>query len=543
MIPRFKGEPTPLKKITREEVKNAARRMNNNKATGDDDIQLELLKYAPDILYDEIANNLNNVLETHTDDIDIGLSVLLPIQKPNKDIGPPKSLRPLNLLNAIRKILSLVTLQRIKAKADGYLSQSQAAYRENRSTTDIIWAHRFIAAKVMMYQNQSVDITGLDMSNAFDTVDREELMEILEEILDEDEVRMCRLLLSDTSMKLRFGKEHEETFKSNKGSPQGDAISGVFFNIAFENALRDLRSELNQNSPQLEHSYSKKSNLPQEMIYADDSDFPTQDTKRDEKVQTIANPVLSRHSLNVNDDKWEKTKIKRGKTKEDESDWRNTKKLGSLLGDYEDMKRRIQLSNAAMQSVEKVWPNKKITIQQKLKIYKTIVKRVLTYNFSTWGLTKAQTEELDRKHRKQLRILWNDKNMKNTQVYSQSGEKPISGDMKIARWRAFGHMLRLDEKAPCQQAMDFYFDVPENAKKFPGKRRITLPVKLNEDIKEAAKTCELKFYDLPNNLDIVILQFEDLNDLKKLRRVAGDRDEWRRIASIICTDAEGEWCL
>ena len=34
---------------------------------------------------------------------------------------------------------------------------------------------------------------------------------------------------------------------------------------------------------------------------------------------------------------------------------RNSKKLGGLLGDYEDMKRRIQQSNAEMNFTTKLW--------------------------------------------------------------------------------------------------------------------------------------------------------------------------------------------
>ena len=385
---------------------------------------------------------------------------------------------------------------------------------------------------VMMYQQQEVKITGLDMSSAFDTIDREELMGILETILEEDEVRMCRLLLSNTSMKLRFGSECEETIQTNKGAPQGDAISGIFFNITFENALRDLRAELNKASPYIEHSYSKLSHLPQEMVYADDSDFPTEDNNRDINVQKIANPVLSNHSLKVNDDKWEKTQIRRGKTKAEESEWRSTKKLGSLLGDYEDMKRRIQLSYAAMDSLEKIWPRKKVHIKQKLKLYKTIVKSVLMYNSCTWGLTKAQTEEIDRAHRRQLRIVWNDMNKKNKQLYEESNENPISETIKRARWRAFGHMLRLNEQVPCQQAM-YYFTVPEKARKYPGRKRSTLPVILDEDIKQAAKS----------NHTLPISQLEDINDLCKLKRLAGDREEWRKISSLICNNAEDNYCL
>ena len=161
--------------------------------------------------------------------------MLLPTLKPKKDPGPPEHLHPLNLLQMIRKTLSLITLNRINHKVNNYLSASQAAYRKGRSTTDIVWAHRFIIAKSMLYR----DKIGLDMSSAFDTIDRAELMSILETIVDEDELRMCRILLSDTTMKMRFDNHEEETFPTNKGSPQGDGISGTFFNISFENALRD----------------------------------------------------------------------------------------------------------------------------------------------------------------------------------------------------------------------------------------------------------------------------------------------------------------
>ena len=319
----------------------------------------------------------------------------------------------------------------------------------------------------MIYQGIEVTNTGLEMSSAFDTVNRKELLDKLKQVIDEDELRMSRLLLSDTTMTLRFNNHAEETFSSNKGSPQGDAISGVFFNVAFENALRDLRAELNKNITTIEHNYSKKSSLPVEMIYADDCDFTSEDRLKNQEILAKAKPILQNHDLIVNEDKWEITKIKRGKTKEEETEWRNMKKLGSLLGDYEDMKRRVQLSHATMKSVNSIWPNKKIHIKKRLKIYKTIVKSVLCYNMSTWGLTKKQTDEFDRaQHRKQLRIVWNDNYKRNKEVYKDSKENSMSQHMKEARWSAFGHNLRLSNKAPSQMAMNFYFEIQVKQKDF-----------------------------------------------------------------------------
>ena len=144
--------------------------MKNQKGAGDDMISAELLKYAPDEIYDNIAAEYNNVLENHKNDIDFGLSILLPTQKPKKKAGPPAHLRPLNLLQLVKKVFSTAALQRIKEKAYNYITINQSAYRDGRSTTDIVFAHRFMIAKTMEYQNETYSITGLDMSSVFDTL-------------------------------------------------------------------------------------------------------------------------------------------------------------------------------------------------------------------------------------------------------------------------------------------------------------------------------------------------------------------------------------
>ena len=75
------------------------------------------------------------------------------------------------------------------------------------------------------------------MSSAFDTIDRRSLLQEMATFLDDDEMRMCQLLLANNDVTLRFDNHSEESFTTNKGSPQGDAISGTFFTIALEKAL------------------------------------------------------------------------------------------------------------------------------------------------------------------------------------------------------------------------------------------------------------------------------------------------------------------
>ena len=75
--------------------------------------------------------------------------------------------------------------------------------------------------------------------------------------------------------------------------------------------------------------------MPDEAIYADDYDQITTSTERDTKFANISKEILAEDNLKVNESKTEFTTMKREK-KEDEK-WRETKKLGSLLGDNEDI--------------------------------------------------------------------------------------------------------------------------------------------------------------------------------------------------------------
>ena len=66
-------------------------------------------------------------------------------------------------------------------------------------------------------------------------------IKIAEEFLEEDEIRMIRYLLSNTNIKPKINRADIETkFEANIGTPQGDSISPVLFNIYLEKTLREI---------------------------------------------------------------------------------------------------------------------------------------------------------------------------------------------------------------------------------------------------------------------------------------------------------------
>ncbi|XP_029654849.1 uncharacterized protein LOC115228403 [Octopus sinensis] len=162
--------------------------MNNNRAAGYDGVPGELLKYAPNSLASFFAQILNKAFAQHCL-LPIGTGIIIPVQKPGKRRGPCGSLRPVVLVTSLRKTLSTIVRSRISRSVDRYLSCSQSGFRPGRSTADIVWTHRWINAICQKYK-RSFYVLGIDMSKAFDSINRCKLLIVLKNIVDEDSLRM-----------------------------------------------------------------------------------------------------------------------------------------------------------------------------------------------------------------------------------------------------------------------------------------------------------------------------------------------------------------
>ena len=153
------------------------------------------------------------------------------------------------------------------------------------------------------------------MSAAFDTIDRDILLQILKNIVEEDELRLIQFLLSNTHMNTRINNaDINAPFTSNVGTPQGDGLSPVLFTIYLEHALEEVRTVIGELKSPLEEK------IPREMAYADDVDFVGLEYIDIDAVQR----TLHRYNFKVNIDKTEKKNIikqKRGCLEINEEGW------------------------------------------------------------------------------------------------------------------------------------------------------------------------------------------------------------------------------
>ena len=173
---------------------------------------------------------------------------LVPIGKPGKDPKDPSSYRPVNLLLTYRRLLSLIILDRISDKVDETMSPYQFAYRRGRSTGDIVLIHKYLIAGAKSKGLEKVCM-GIDMSKAFDTIDRSRLLNILKARgISEDNVTLIKILLSNTSFQVKQGKNIAREFKTNRGVPQGDGLSPILFTLYLDEALKEIDREIDKPS-------------------------------------------------------------------------------------------------------------------------------------------------------------------------------------------------------------------------------------------------------------------------------------------------------
>eukprot|EP00794_Sanderia_malayensis_P001765 gene1765-1967_t len=134
------------------------------------------------------------------------------------------------------------------------------------------------------------------------------------------------------------------------------------------------------------------------MAYVDDVDFISMIKHKDDNEMS---GILKKYKLLVNNDKTEYTTINRKKAKNDE-EWRKVKKVGSLLGDEEDIDRRKQIANVSMNKINSIYLRKdKVKLKKKMKIFRALVKSVLLWNMGRelWNMGR------EFKHSRQIRCI------------------------------------------------------------------------------------------------------------------------------------------
>ena len=172
------------------------------------------------------------------------------VQKPNKAKSLPSNLRPIILLSSLHKIFVACITNRIKDRLEAEIPPLQAAYRPNRSTTKHVFTSKLIIERT---------IISKDISKAFNSINRNELIEDLPNTIETDELQIIFTLLN-VSLSIRCENTLSKVFKTNTGPPQGHCASALQFTYYLAKTLEPAISKQLADHPCAEQNV--KSSIP-----------------------------------------------------------------------------------------------------------------------------------------------------------------------------------------------------------------------------------------------------------------------------------------
>ena len=285
---------------TKKEISEAGKGLKNGRSAGIDSITNELIKYRANDIHEQIAEIFNQMAITEELLSQIKTGFLTPLQKPGKKRGSPENLRPIVLLSVIRKILAIWLIKRCWSKLKSLIPPDQAAYQQGRSTTEHVFAIEQLAEKAIQSSNYKIYIFMLDMSKAFDSVNRKMLMNPLEQLLGRDEMHLLSNLLLKTSLQIKINNHPSEKIQTTTGITQGDCLSAVLFIFYLSSCLNNQEQTNTNNNTQ---------NFLIELKYADDITWIRISKHEVECVKANIPNQLLKYNLQINTSKTEEFAI------------------------------------------------------------------------------------------------------------------------------------------------------------------------------------------------------------------------------------------
>ena len=274
-------------------------------------------------------------------------------------------------------------IRRTIEKLETIIPLSQAAYQGGRSTTEHVFALKMLIEQAINSKDYNIFVTLFDMSKAFDTIRRPQLIKVLGKILEDDELHMFYILLYKMQYTVQVGNARGEPFETNIGAPQGDCASApeFTFTLAVALMLQNADAITLPDRPRVNHNQNKE-NFSIDLQYADDIGNITTDKKHKDTIKQELPLKVKQRNLNINTEKTEEFFV--GTDGNDE--WKTIKYLGSILDTEKDIKRRKGLSIDAFNKYERILCNRQTSIKLKIRTLNTFIYPMLLYNCEIWTL-------------------------------------------------------------------------------------------------------------------------------------------------------------
>lgn len=433
----------PIRPVTPKEIVFEIKRLDGKKAPGFDLITKEVLQQLPQkgIIY--LTTLFNGILRVQHFPLLWKVSQIIMVYKEGKQANEVSSYRPISLLPVISKLFERVLLKRMSpALADRkIIPEHQFGFRQRHGTTEQV--HRvYDTIRSALENKEYCSSAFLDIQQAFDRVWHEGLLCKIKTFLPHTYYTLLNSYLKDRIFQIKDGEETSGFYNITAGVPQGSVLGPVLYTIF----TADLPETPNVTIA----------------TYADDTAILANSKNPHEASELLQN------SLNKVDDWLKKWRMKASASKSvhvtfslrrgdcspvnlgnhplPHSD--TVKYLGMHLDRRLTWKKHLQTKRDQLGLKYRglYWllgRNSKLSVDNKLLIYNTVLKPVWTYGIQLWG--SACTSNINFIQRFQNGLLKNISNapwfIRNTELHEILNVNMVYEEIKTSA-QAYQEKLR-----------------------------------------------------------------------------------------------------
>lgn len=432
--------------ILESEVRQALSELSNRKSPGIDRIPIELFKVAGDEAIQVLTKLCQQIWKTGVWPTEWKKSVYVPIPKKG-DAKVCSNNRTIALIPHASKVLLKVIQKRMEPYMEREMPEEQAGFRKGRGTRDQIANLRWILEKARDYR-KDIFMCFIDYSKAFDCVNHARLWTGLRKMgIPRHLIELMKGVYTDQQATVRTVYGDTEWFKIGKGVRQGCILSPYLFNLYSEYIMRQANLE---EEGGVKISGQNRNNLR----YADDTTLLAEgEDSLKRMIDRIREESLKAGlRLNVS-----KTKImSTGKETNIEVDGEKIEEVESFmfLGSRidkdasceGDIRLKIAKARTAMLDLTKIWKDRDISRQTKIRIAKAMVFPIAMYGCESWTMRQSDRERIDAFEmwiwRRLLRIAWVEKKTNKYVLEQIKPEKSLEALVVKQRLSYFGHVMR-----------------------------------------------------------------------------------------------------
>ncbi|XP_063598682.1 uncharacterized protein LOC134775152 [Penaeus indicus] len=455
----------------------AVKQLQTGKAPGPDGIPAEVFKAGGEALITHLTRLFQVFWANGKLPQDFRDANIIHLYKNKGDRSSCDNHRRISLLSIAGKILARTLLNRItKHILDDMVSESQCGFRKQRGTVDMVFAIRQIQEKCVE-QHHDLHLLFIDLTKAFDTVNRPALWAILSKLGSPPRfVEIIRSFHDGMLGRVIENGDASDPFPVANGVKQGCVLAPTLFSLLFAQMLSAALAQTSAgvtvhyrtdgdffNIRRLKAHSKVRQAVVRDFLFADDCALAAHSEEDLQELADCFATAAKMFGLTISIKKTEVLRQLAPNTTRpppnitmDGNTLKNVesfKYLGSSINsaanlDDEVLCRISQASRAFGRLHTRIWQERGISTKTKLSVYWAVELPSLLYGCEIWTCYRRHIKKLDQFHlrclRKILRVSWKDREP-NQEILRRAGLTGIEAMLSQSQLRWSGHVTRMDD--------------------------------------------------------------------------------------------------